>query len=84
MVGFMMFMADLGRKILGIMFGFMILMGILKNGPETLKAILRTMTIGIQALCVAIRKKLLNYLRKEAGVETDDPEAKEESAEGTA
>ena len=79
MVDFMIFMVNLGWKILGLVFGCMLFMCIVKNGPETLKTILRTIAIGIQAMCVAIRKKLLNYLRKEAGVETDNPDE-----EGTA
>ena len=79
MVDFMIFMVNLGWKALGLVFGCMLFICIVKNGPETLRTILRTASIGIQAMCVAIRKKLLNYLRKEAGVETDNPDE-----EGTA
>lgn len=84
MVDFMIFMANLGWKILGLVFGFMMFVYIVKNGPETFRAIINVISVGIQTLCVVIRKKLVNYLRKEAGVKTDDPDADEDSAEGTA
>lgn len=65
MLEFMMFMLDISWKILGVVFGFILLKYVIKNGTGAFRDIIETIGIGVRAMSTAIKRKLLNYLKKE-------------------
>jgi hypothetical protein len=71
---FIFWTLNIAWKVLGLCIGWMLFRYILKNGSGTFRDILDTITIGIKAMGHAIRKKMLNYLKKES--EAEDQEEK--------
>ena len=65
MLEFLVFMLNIAWKALGVICGWLLLKYILRNGTGTIKEILDTISLGVKAMCCAIRKKLADHLRKE-------------------
>lgn len=65
MLDIMLFMLNLGWKILGIACGWILLRYILRNGKGTFKDVLETLGSAIKTGCYFIRKKLAEKLLKE-------------------
>ena len=65
MLEFVSFMLNVGWKTLGIVFGWLLLKYIIRNGTGTIREVLDTIGIGIKAACLAIRKKIREKLLKE-------------------
>lgn len=59
-----MWFLDVAWKILGLILGWMILKFILTNGKETIKDILETLHLGMQALSIKARMLLREYLKR--------------------
>ena len=79
-MGIILWCLDLSWKILGIVFGFMLLKYLVSNGAEGFKEFLATISLGLRAMGHAIRKKLIFYLRKESAEAEGEPEKPEETA----
>ena len=80
-MGIILWCLDLSWKILGIVFGFMLLKYLVSNGAEGFKEFLATISLGLRAMGHAIRKKLISYLRKESAEAEGEPEKPEEQSE---
>ena len=65
MLAFMELMLNIGWKTLGIVFGWLLLKYIIRNGTGTIKEVLETVGIGIKAGCLAVRKKIREHLLKD-------------------
>ena len=61
----LLFALNLAWKILVLCMGWMLFRYVLKNGRGTFKELLDTISIGLRTTGHWIRKKCLNYLRKE-------------------
>lgn len=66
MIDFLLFMLNVAWKTLGLVFGLMLFIYIMKHGSGTFRKILDTIGLMLQAAGHWIRKKILGYLRKEA------------------
>ena len=75
---FILFMLRVAWKILAIVGGFMILKYVLRNGSQTMRDILDTISVAAKAVGHWIRKVCIGYLRKESEAkeqpETTEPE----------
>lgn len=60
-----MWFLDVAWKILGLVFGWMLLKFVLKNGRETIRDLMETTHLGLQALGIKARLLLRQYLSKE-------------------
>ena len=69
-----MWFLDVAWKILGLVLGWMVLKFILKNGKDTIRDILETLHLGMQALSIKARMLLRDYLKKK-------PEEKKEQGD---
>ena len=59
-----MWFLDVAWKILGIVMGWMILKFILRNGRETIRDLMETIHLGLQALSIKSRLLLRQYLKE--------------------
>lgn len=78
---FVIWMGTLALKICLIAAGFWVFKAILKNGPDTLKEIIKTIDVLLRVGCLKARQKIGESLRKER-LEKEEPTATVE-AEGS-
>lgn len=60
-----MWFLDVAWKILGLVIGWMLLKFVLTNGKETIRDLMETIHLGLQALGIKARLLLRQYLQKE-------------------
>ena len=82
-MGFIEFMLNFAWRLLAIGFGFMLFRYILKNGSGTFREILDVIFIGGKAALIAIRKKLVEWLKKQEKEEVEDNPKPNVKAEGS-
>lgn len=62
---FVLWMAGLALRICLVVAGFWVFKAILKDGPETLKEVLKTLDVLLRTGCLKLRQKIAENLRKE-------------------